>query len=276
MSDFIPFKEFHKNTNASYQQLLRTFHKVRKGADSPLSEDEDYRYEGKDDVRGRTGILFVNPVLIFPKLKKQRINLMSVESPTIPDEISVVSRETEMKSSESKEKKDNSKNSISSDSNVVSDESKVKSNDTTDKEIIRALINQLGKKDEQITAKDSQIKDLTSAMGMMEANRHELQTQLKDASNKLFLLSKGEQSKTSNEDAGEMVDKIPEDVKRVDADEPPAIFHRHDEEADQTPPEDAEKDFVYPTDPNPPSEEATHTEANFGAEQTADEPRPEY
>ena len=249
---------------------------MRKGADSPLLEDEDYRYEGKDDARGRTGILFVNPVLIFPKLKKQRINLMSVESPTIPDEISAVSRETETKSGEGTKGKNTSKDSISNDSNVVSNATKVKSDNTADKEIVHALINQLGKKDEQITAKDSQIKDLTATVSMMEANRLDLQNQLKDAHDKLFLLSGGGRGEVPNGDVGEMVDKTPEDVKRVNPDEPPAIFHQHDEKADQTPLEDAQKDFVYPTDPNPPSEEATPSEANFGAEQTANEPRPEY
>jgi hypothetical protein len=124
MSDFIPFKEFHKNTNLSYQQLLRTFHKVRKDKDSLLSEGEDYRYEGKDDERGRTGILFLNPVLIFPKLKKQRVELVYMESPEVSDETAVKLHETE-------NKKDALENGVSDGFKEESDETVVESSDST-------------------------------------------------------------------------------------------------------------------------------------------------
>ena len=164
MSDFIPFKEFHKDTNLSYQQLLRTFHKVRKGKDFPLLEGEDYRYEGKDDVSGRSGILFVNPVLLFSKLKRQRIDLTHVESSEIPNETAVVSDKTEMKSSESTQTKEKHEGAVSSDFNAVQDETEVKPSETTQVELVRSLTNQLEAKDKQIERKDGQIDDLTDTI----------------------------------------------------------------------------------------------------------------
>ena len=267
MSDFIPFKEFHKNTNLSYQQLLRTFHKTRKGNDSPLSEGEDYRYEGKDDVSGRTGILFVNSVLIFPKLKKQRIDLAYVESLGIPDKTTVVSHKTDMKSDESTQTKKNREGVVSSDFNAVQDETILKSDDTT--LTIRTLTAQLEKKDEQIERKDGQIDNLTTTINGMETNRYELQKELAKANEIIHALKSGEVERS--EDSGVEVVEVGAKHKQqsdteANADDP-LIIHEHDGEEDsQTPPDSTGGGFTLYRDSNPPSGETIPSEAKYGEE----------
>ena len=259
MSGFISFKEFHKNTNLSYQQLLRDFHKARGDKHDPLSEDIDYRYEGKDIVRGRTGILFVNPVLLYPKLKNQRATLTHVQSDVIPDEtlqqsekigttipneIGAVSSETidtEVKPSESRETKQKSEQVVSDNFEVIPDETA--SNSTLDK-MIDKLTDQLEAKDRQIAKKDEQVKDLTTAITGMEANRFELQQQLKKANEVVLALSSGGGVR-GNE--SEIVDAVPEgtvavepepqEELRQDDDQQPTVIYESVGEGDTNPPE---------------------------------------
>ena len=237
MSDFISFKRFHRTTNLSYQQLLRAFHKARKDKD-PLLEGEDYHYEGKDDVRKRTGILFVNPVLLFPKLKKQRVDLVYVKSQEVLDETTVVPDETDMKPPESTQGKENYDTSVSSGSTAVPDETKVKPDDSLHGEIVRALTNQLEAKDKQIENKDEQIGGLTDTINKMEVNRLVLQQELIRANSVIYAL-KGDVGEGSEGNTGEPEESEPEgnEVTEGVHDTPPSKSPHDGPHDEFTPPE---------------------------------------
>jgi len=266
MSDFIPFKEFHKDTNLSYQQLLRTFHKVRKGKDFPLLEGEDYHYEGKDDVSGRTGILFVNPVLLFPKLKKQRIDLAHVVSPVIPDETIAVSHETNVKPSENRQTKENHEEAVSGGFNVVQDKTEVKPSETTQIELVRSLTNQLEAKDKQIERKDGQIDDLTDTINKLEVNRYGLQEALEKAHSVVYSLTQGE-GKDSKGGAGEAEEVkeqegVPEQKPEPEVGE--VVGASYPPTPHQPSQNGQDEDFT-PEEGIPPSSiSEPHTEENFG------------